>query len=250
MPNSPTQADFSSLALEYDKFRVGYPPELYDTIRSFGLQPGGKLLDVACGTGLAVEPFAAAGYDVSGVDISQPMLDIAATRIPGATFVRASAEKLPFADGTFEGVTCAQAFHWFNTPQTMMEFMRVTKRGGLVAIWWKRPATDDEVLGIRTAVYNEMGMPELPDGIASGFSAFYSAPFANRNVRVLRFPHFTTVERYLGYERSRMNAIRHFGDRVDEYYTRLGRALVAHFGSREAKFWLAYMIYLYTGTVA
>ncbi|HSP30850.1 MAG TPA: methyltransferase domain-containing protein, partial [Halomonas sp.] len=43
-------------------------------------------LDLACGTGPHVRHFIDFGYASSGLDINQPMLDIAATRCPEAHF--------------------------------------------------------------------------------------------------------------------------------------------------------------------
>ncbi|MBZ5488359.1 class I SAM-dependent methyltransferase [Halomonas aquamarina] len=45
-------------------------------------------LDLACGTGPHVRRFIEFGYSSSGLDINQPMLDIAATRCPSASFMR------------------------------------------------------------------------------------------------------------------------------------------------------------------
>src|SRR5690606_15568547 len=48
---------------------------------------GGKThLDLACGTGLHVRHFIDMGYQSNGLDINQPMLDIAQTRCPEAQF--------------------------------------------------------------------------------------------------------------------------------------------------------------------
>lgn len=250
MPIDSRTTDFTALALEYDRYRIGYSPELYEVIKSYGLPRGGKVLDVACGTGLSAEAFASQGYDVTGVDSSEAMLEHARARIPAATFVEGSAEKLPFDDGTFDAVTCAQAFHWFNSPAVMGEFLRVTRKGGLVAIWWKHLHSEDAVRHVRASVYEQMGKAELSEALQGGFSTFYGAPFKQRQVRVLRFPHRSTVEQYLGYERSRMNLHAHFGGRVDEYFEKLESALVAKFGSRESQVWLTYVIYLYVGILA
>lgn len=49
---------------------------------------GNRHLDLACGTGPHVRHFLDAGYRSSGLDINQPMLDIAALRCPEASFTR------------------------------------------------------------------------------------------------------------------------------------------------------------------
>lgn len=53
----------------------------------FGIT-GRKHLDLACGTGPHVRHFIDFGYDSAGLDINQPMLDIAQLRNPEARFTR------------------------------------------------------------------------------------------------------------------------------------------------------------------
>lgn len=53
----------------------------------FGNQ-GKHYLDLACGTGPHVRHFIDFGYHVSGLDINQPMLDIAQARCPEADFIQ------------------------------------------------------------------------------------------------------------------------------------------------------------------
>lgn len=55
--------------------------------RLFG-NGGNRHLDLACGTGPHVRHFIDAGYRSGGLDINQPMLDIAAARCPEARFSR------------------------------------------------------------------------------------------------------------------------------------------------------------------
>jgi ubiquinone/menaquinone biosynthesis C-methylase UbiE len=78
------------------------------------LQPGDRVLDVACGTGLVslcvAEVVGAAGA-VVGTDVSGQMVEaarlIAAEREVGnATFERGEAAALPFADGSFDAAIC------------------------------------------------------------------------------------------------------------------------------------------------
>jgi ubiquinone/menaquinone biosynthesis C-methylase UbiE len=49
---------------------------------------GNTHLDLACGTGPHIQHFIAAGYRCSGLDLNQPMLDLAQQRCPQAQFTR------------------------------------------------------------------------------------------------------------------------------------------------------------------
>jgi SAM-dependent methyltransferase len=73
--------------------------------------PGGRLLDLGCGTGRLLVEFARRGCTVVGVDLSEPMLARARDRAAGArvsvTLVRANLVELGcLADGTFDCAAC------------------------------------------------------------------------------------------------------------------------------------------------
>jgi demethylmenaquinone methyltransferase/2-methoxy-6-polyprenyl-1,4-benzoquinol methylase len=63
--------------------------------------PPARTLDVACGTGYATRWLPG---EITGLDQSERMLEIAAERMPEARFVRGEALALPFADDAFERV--------------------------------------------------------------------------------------------------------------------------------------------------
>ena len=73
--------------------------------RLAGCPPGGDLLDVPCGFGRHTVPLAAAGFRVTGVDRTQPLLDEARRRAGEGRwpkFARADYRELPFADASFD----------------------------------------------------------------------------------------------------------------------------------------------------
>ena len=71
---------------------------------------------------------------VVGTDTSREMLD-RAPREPGVQYVEASAEDLPFADGSFRLVTVALALHWFERSRFLTEASRVLNPGGWLIIY-------------------------------------------------------------------------------------------------------------------
>lgn len=109
-----TNNPFDERAAEYDTFRTGYSRTLYDALVELGFAPGWEVLDVACGTGLSSEPLTQRGMSVTGVDISEPMLEKARARMPQAEFVLGAAESLPFGRAEFHAAICAQAIHWMD----------------------------------------------------------------------------------------------------------------------------------------
>lgn len=69
-----------------------------------GFAPGARLLDVGCGLGATTAFLNGKGYRVTGVEPSALLLDEARRRCPGLDLLPGSAEALPFADATFDGV--------------------------------------------------------------------------------------------------------------------------------------------------
>jgi demethylmenaquinone methyltransferase/2-methoxy-6-polyprenyl-1,4-benzoquinol methylase len=144
LPRSPS-ADapriFTGIARSYDRagalFSFGQDPRwrraLVDAV---GAEANDIVLDVATGTGLvAIELARRYGCRVVGLDRSADMLTAASRRnglISG--LVNARAERLPFADATFDHVTFTYLLRYVDDPAaTVAELARVLKPGGRLA---------------------------------------------------------------------------------------------------------------------
>ena len=98
-----------------------------------------RLLDVACGSGRFLAQLAQAfpAMPMTGSDLSLPYLNEAARFLKNrrnVTFEEANAEALPFADGSFDVVTCVYLFHELPHEvrrKVAAEIARVLKPGGL-----------------------------------------------------------------------------------------------------------------------
>jgi ubiquinone/menaquinone biosynthesis C-methylase UbiE len=100
-----------------------------------------RLLDIGCGTALFMSRVLEKSPDmtVCGVDLSGKMLDHATKRLlawPKQTSVtRGDSARLPFADSTFDVVTCSHSFHHYpNQRAAVREMFRVLKPGGRAMI--------------------------------------------------------------------------------------------------------------------
>jgi SAM-dependent methyltransferase len=94
------EARYDGYAQWYEEFRPALSAEELDVLQRL-LGPGqGRCLDVGCGTGLGAAAVAELGWSVVGVDISSDVLDSARAR--RVEVVHASADALPFGDGSFD----------------------------------------------------------------------------------------------------------------------------------------------------
>jgi len=101
---------------------------------------GYRVLDVATGTGeaalMAVPLVGDTGF-VVGADISIEMVKSARARLGAPRFlpVNADGQALPFGGGTFDAVVCQLGLQFFPNPAVgLMEFRRVARAGGMVAV--------------------------------------------------------------------------------------------------------------------
>jgi SAM-dependent methyltransferase len=120
---------FRGSADAYDRFVGRYGHSLASALLGFaGLEPGMRALDVGCGPGA-----------LSAALVDQlTFVDACRTRLPGVDVVEASAEALPFADGTFDAALSQLVVNFMSDPEAgVREMVRVTRPGGVVAscVW-------------------------------------------------------------------------------------------------------------------
>jgi SAM-dependent methyltransferase/alkylhydroperoxidase family enzyme len=101
--------------------------------QQLGVGPGDRLLDVACGAGLALELAAARGAVCAGIDASERLLAVARHRLPDADLQVGDMHAMPWDDASFDVVTSFRGI-WGTTPDAMAEVRRVLVPGGRVGL--------------------------------------------------------------------------------------------------------------------
>jgi ubiquinone/menaquinone biosynthesis C-methylase UbiE len=128
---------FQAGAAAYEVARPGYPDEAVAVLRDdVGIVAGTNVLDLAAGTGKLTRRLIELGASVTAVEPVTAMRTQLATVLPDVEVVDGAAEEIPAADGSFDVVTVAQAFHWFDAPAALTEIARVLRPGGRLAILW------------------------------------------------------------------------------------------------------------------
>jgi SAM-dependent methyltransferase len=133
-------------------------------VTSAGVEPGTRVLDVACGTGNAALPAARTDAEVTGIDLTPELLEAGRNRAAAAgveiEFVEADAESLPFDDDSFDCVLSTFG-HMFapRHRRAADEMARVCRDGGVIAIaCWTPEGTVGDVFAASAAY-----MPPPPD---------------------------------------------------------------------------------------
>jgi SAM-dependent methyltransferase len=127
-----TAGDFGRIAVSYEQGAAEF-------IGRLKLQPGERVLDVACGTGNLSLPAARAGARVTGIDIAPALVAQLARRATAEGLAvdarEGDAEALPFADGSFDTVVTMFGAMFAGHPErAAAELLRVTRAGGRIAM--------------------------------------------------------------------------------------------------------------------
>jgi len=130
----------TEVAEEYDEKRFSRGGRLIDrrekqaVLDALGRVEGERVLEIACGTGRFTVMLAERGADITGLDISGPMLQEGRRKAQEAgvadtiEFMRGDAARLPFPDDHFDAVLAVRFFHLVDTPEEYLaEMARVSK---------------------------------------------------------------------------------------------------------------------------
>jgi SAM-dependent methyltransferase len=116
--------------------------EALDRVR---IQPGQRVLDIGCGSGVFLRAAADRGAEVTGIDAARGLLEIARRRVPEADLREGDMQTLPLEDDSFDVVTGFNSFFFAaDMVAALREAGRVAKRGAPIVIQvWGRPERCD-----------------------------------------------------------------------------------------------------------
>ena len=122
------KAYYEARAQEYDDWYLGlgrfdgldrphWDDELHALEGALAALPPARTLDVACGTGFLTQHLRG---ELTGLDQSATMLEVAATRLPAADLVLADALPLPFPDNSFDRVFTGHFYGHLEEPERLL----------------------------------------------------------------------------------------------------------------------------------
>ena len=124
---------YDRLAYEYEQnaaSREEPSEDLPALLHEISILPPARVLDVACGTGFFTQHL---GSEVTGLDQSEAMLEVARGRIPWVEFVCGDAFRMPFAEDSFERVF-ASFFYGLLPLEDRGRFLEEARRVGVELI--------------------------------------------------------------------------------------------------------------------
>ena len=129
--------DWGKTSDSYAKFRDIYPVELYERLRKFGAGvPGKSWLDLGTGTGILPLNLYKDGCKITGIDISGAQIEqavkIAKEKKYNINFINCPAEETGLPEKSYDVITAAQCFMYFDKEKIVSEIKRIIKDGGLL----------------------------------------------------------------------------------------------------------------------
>ena len=162
-------------------------------------EPGEPLLDVATGSGNVAIPAALAGAQVTGLDLTPKLLDVARQRAAEAgveiTFVEGDAEELPFDDRSFDRVT--SCFGVMFAPRQEVaagELVRVARPGARIVVAAWTPEGLNGQMFKTVGSYMPPPPPELKPPVVWGTEERVGELFADSGAELSFERHMVTFE--------------------------------------------------------
>jgi ubiquinone/menaquinone biosynthesis C-methylase UbiE len=252
---------FDAYAGEYDRYRPGYPDELFETIKARLRLPGQpRVADLGAGTGRAALAMAELGWRVTAVEPGRQMLDIlranAANHGLVVSTVQATAESTGLEAGSADLATAAQAFHWFDKGAALAEMARIVRPSGGVALFWN--VRDEEhspfVAEYHALLAKRFGEADtgryLQAGRASGRDATraaieQTAGFEAPELREVRHAITMTVSTFMGMAFTSSYVRAEPPEEQDQFRIELGALLGRHGHTDETPFEVPYRVDLW-----
>jgi SAM-dependent methyltransferase len=153
---------FSDRVDQYARYRPRYPSALVDLLIDRIPLPA-TVADIGSGTGILTDQLLQAGYQVVAVEPNKPMREAAERRLSErGCSVDGTAENTNLPSVSVDLVTCAQSFHWFDREECRLEFDRILRPDGHIALIWNDRVREDPFMQRYDELLTRLA-PEYPN---------------------------------------------------------------------------------------
>ena len=144
--NNGLKWTFDKVAENYDKFRPGYVPELYQMVlQTKPLNADSKALEIGIGAGQATLPFLQTGCELKAVEYGSHLAELCREKFkeyPGFSVVNGKFEDAALEKDAYDLAFSATAFHWIPEAIGYAKVYDILKSGGVFARFANRPFRD------------------------------------------------------------------------------------------------------------
>ena len=142
--------DWGFTSESYAKYRDIYPEQLYDRLRELGVAADGSTwLDIGTGTGVLPQNMYNEKAQITGVDISKEQIHYARLNAEkhhwNINYIVSPAESTGLPDNSFDSITAAQCFWYFDREKIRSEIKRLLKPAGILIKIYLTYTLDDEI---------------------------------------------------------------------------------------------------------
>lgn len=140
---------FSNRVDNYVKYRPTYPKQLLRKLTEEGILTTEKIIaDIGSGTGIFSEILLETKCTIYAVEPNNEMRYAAEARLSkfdNFNSINGTAETSNLETESIDIITVAQAFHWFDQEKAKIEFKRILKPGGIVALIWNERLVEKSI---------------------------------------------------------------------------------------------------------
>jgi ubiquinone/menaquinone biosynthesis C-methylase UbiE len=226
--NKNIRNNFAKLVDSYAKYRRDYPEKSYKLIYNFCPSVEAIVLDIGCGTGIVTKHLSSYYKNITGTDREIAMTDFAKDDNKNLKFISAKAEELPFENESFDLVTVATAYHWFDFDLAGKEIFRVLKPSGKMCVFWRMDISKSRNYLPQFAYDNLIKLISIiPKASREPITEeiFTRVGFSNVKKEEFAFEDTYTKEEILGYVQSH-STFNLLDDKQKEEYIRLNEEAV------------------------
>ncbi len=124
---------FGTAAEDYERYRPGYPDEVYEVIASYAGAPIRTALEIGAGTGKATRLFAAHGVEVTATEPDPAMLTELRRQVPSTVTTRQAALEDLASETSYDLVCAAASLHWTDPATRCRRIAGLLEPGGTFA---------------------------------------------------------------------------------------------------------------------
>lgn len=124
---------FGARAAAYERFRPGYPVELFDLVMAYAARPVRTALEIGAGTGKATRLFARGGITVTATEPDPAMLAELREHVPPGVTTRQAAFEDLRPGQTYGLVYAAASLHWTDPEGRWPRMAALLEPGGVFA---------------------------------------------------------------------------------------------------------------------